>query len=486
MKRNKLNILLGVITCLTLMTSCSDFLTVYPNDSLVTETAITDMNKANAALLGAYDLMQYTDYYNTDLVTFGDVRGDDMGTTKSGDRTANQYTYGHRAPLNYIGNLWTRLYSGLNDVNSLIVAIDGGLVPATTDADKNQLNDIKGQAIALRALFHFDLLRTHAEPYLKNKTAPGVVIAQRIIQPKELLQRSSVEDSYKAVISDLNTAITLLSESKTLGQINRWGAKALLARVYLYQGNWEGAYLNATDVIKNGGYALIPNNQYVASWALETTTESIFEVYNNAVDNGDRESIGYVVCPRNLANKGYGAVSATETFINLMKEDMNDVRLGVMEKNDQGIEYAYVKKYPGRAGNLFTNNIRVIRLSDIYLIAAEAGVYAGKADASSYLNAIRKRANPAVADVTATAELVAKERRKELVGEGHRFFDIIRNLGDKTVTRAGTSTYFIPAQGVPVISWTNADAFLLILPIPQTEVDVNPGITQNAGYPTVK
>ena len=95
-----------------------------------------------------------------------------------------------------------------------------------------------------------------------------------------------------------------------------------------------------------------------------------------------------------------------------------------------------MNKYPGINGKTAVNNIRVIRLSDIYLIAAEAALKKSSADqasANKYLNAIIKRAIPSASDVTATEALVLKERRKELVMEGHRFYDIMR-LGI-TVTR---------------------------------------------------
>ena len=482
----KRNIVLKIYTLLLSVTiglsSCKDFLEVYPHDGLVQETAINNMTKANAALNGVYYQLMTAQLYGTDLISWGEVRGDDMGTTRQGDRTTELYEFAHTTPLNYRTSFWSYMYNGLVRVNMLLEAIEKNEIVIETEDDEKILNDIKGQALALRALFHFDIVKTHGEPYLKNKNAYGAVIADRVILDTEKPQRSTVEDTYNFIVNDLKAALGLVGTEKTPFTFNVWSVKAFLCKVYLYQGNWEEAYNLGKDVVTNGGYTLISNANYTASWSLESTSESVFEIHSSEAYNADREGIGYVMLPRIGDNGGYGAISATEDFIALMNEDPSDVRLGIMKTNDQGVDQAYIVKYPGRGGNSYVNNARVIRLSDIYLMVAEAGLHAGKSDASTYLNEIRKRANPAVSDVTATLELVEKERRKELVGEGHRYFDIIRNLQNKSVARKGLASNPVVSDEVPVISWNNADTHRLILPISQTEIETNPDIYQNAGY----
>lgn len=462
--------------------SCSDFLDVDPTGEL---PSISTVSEANASLNGVYARMKSRRYYGTDLITYGEVRGDDMTTSRIGDRTNAAYQFGHLSPLTYtnVGYFWSFMYDELNRINSLLGQIESGEITVSSESDKTTINDITGQLYTLRALAHFHLVRIHGEPYLKNKAALGVVVAERVIVKDELPKRSTVEDAYTSIVKDLKQAIdgNLLSTKHKDGFVNVWAAKSLLARVYLHMGNWEDAYNLSTDVIKNGGYSLISTADYVASWSKASTSESIFEIISLDTDNADREGIGYVMKPRTSSTKGYGAMTLSEDFIALMNEDPNDVRLGLLEKADY-INQGYLAKYPGQNGNIYVNNARVIRLSDVYLMAAEAGVYAGKSDASTYLNAIRKRANPAVTDVVATAELVELERRKELVGEGHRFFDIIRNLGTKTVQRKGQKEYRVTESMLPVISWNNDDTYRLIMPIPSSEMDVNPEIQQNPGY----
>lgn len=475
-------------------TSCSDFLEVSPSNQLPGGSAVTSVKEAGSALNGIYASFVSELYYGASFITYGDVRGDDMATTFNGDRTYNQFTFGHATAQTSTnaGEFWSEIYGCMNRANNLITRIEAGDVKVVLDTDKANLDDIYGQALVLRALMHFDITRIYGEPYLKNKAAWGAVVAEQVYTKEDKPQRSTVEQTYTSILADLKKALgigaaaPLLKQTKTTpGKFNYWSAKALLARVYLHMGDYENAYTEAKDVIENGGYTLISNENYLASWSSEFTTESIFEVHSSETENADREGIGFL-----WSLDGYYASIITNELFDLLNEDEDDVRLGLLEGaqlDNAGTIGYFVLKYPGREGNLYVNNTRVLRLSDIYLIAAEAGVRTGKSDASKYLNDIRKRANPAVTDVTATLELVTKERRKELFGEGQRYFDIIRDLGTNTIKRPGMppNTPITRPDQMPEISWNNAQTYLLVLPIPQGEIDRNPAIHQNAGYSKV-
>lgn len=476
----------NLAACLILLTTmaCKDFLEIAPSTELGEQAAIRNLDEANGALLGIYSGFITRFYYGREYIAYGDFRGEDIAARNTSARDYSQYTFGHAQALTSTngGSFWQYLYICHNRANNLLAKIDENIIPISTDLEKATIDNIKGEALALRALLRFDLVRIYGEPYLKNKNAWGVAIPNKVVKATEKEQRSTVEETFRAIVDDLTSALNVISEKKaTPGRLNKWSVNALLARVYLYMGDYENAYLKAKDVIENGGYKLIENVNYVASWSQDFTTESIFEVAVSQTENADRESIGYAWSP-----SGYNSAVITNDLHNLLKEDEDDIRLNLLKPNPT-TTYT-VAKYPGRDGNVYVNNARVLRLSDIYLIAAEAGVNRGKADASDYLNAIRKRANPAATDVTATLDLVEKERRKELFGEGHRFFDIIRKLGNGEVKRTGlpSSAPIVRDDQVPVISWTNAQSHLLILPIPQSEIDSNPDIHQNAGYGSSK
>jgi len=475
-----IKIALALLPFFTAFYACNDSLVQYPNDQLVTETAITNLDGANAALYGVYDVFQNYHYYGCDMITYGDVRGEDMQSVdRNGSRALGFYTFNNRTPDNVRSTLWSTPYSALNRVNSLITAFDEGRVADISDADKN---NILGQAYALRALLHFDICRLFGAPYAKDKTQPGAVIADKIITAAEKPTRSSVEDTYNFIVGDLKTAMTMLSEAKSItnGYINYWAAEALLGRVYMYMGNWDDAYSLSADVIEHGPYKLISTADYIASFAADFNSESVFDVANTSTDNvnsgtsdAPRESIGSVASPA-----GYAELIVTTAFIDLLNEEPTDIRFGFLKPDKTGA-LGYFAKYPGRSGDYMVNNIHVVRLSEVYLNAAEAALRKSAKDqtnADKYLYAIRSRAIPGATQVTATTDNVLKERRKELVGEGHRFYDIMR-LG-LTVTRTGGRQFLNIDEGITV-GWDN---YLCVLPIPRNELDVNPTIGQTDGY----
>ena len=145
----------------------------------------------------------------------------------------------------------------------------------------------------------------------------------------------------------------------------------------------------------------------------------------------------------------------------------------------------YLIKYPGKSGSVTDavstvnpqdSDLCILRLSEVYLNAAEAAFKIGNTEkALTYLNAIVTRANPAksVTSADLSLERILKERRKELVGEGHAFFDYMRN--GKSVDRSGGWHLTMPEDARVI---TPSDP-RVALPIPQTEIDANPNIVQN-------
>lgn len=451
----------------------SDFLTVYPSDQLTTETAIIDVEGAYAALYGAYDGLQAQNSYGQLLFTLPDVKGGDMQPTGAGDsRTQPLYSFNNRTPDNGPSGIWTRTYNTLNRINSLIVAFDNGQVEDATQAEENT---ILGQAYALRALCHFDIVRLYGVPYAKDPSAWGAIIVDKPVPSADKPLRSTVEETYSFITTDLNTAIRLLEGNRERmdGYINYWAAKALLARVSLYKGDWDTAFDMSKDVIDSGIYSLIPTDGYVDSWNQAFTTESIFSVVNTADDNLTRESLSSISRPTE-----YGEIVVSTAWLDLMNEDPDDVRLKLIF-DDKTEQPGWCMKYPGRDGNNFVTNLPLIRLSDVYLIGAEAALKKSSRDqtaANKYLNDIRLRANPDAQNVIATEEMVIRERRKELVHEGHRFYDVMR-LG-LTVERTGGRN-FLNLGEVITLNWSDP---YTVLPIPRVEINGNPNVQPNPGY----
>lgn len=477
------------------MASCSnDWLDVDPSDSLPTSEAISNYKDATSALNGIYDGLQgnsdAVSYYARNMFFYGDVRGDDMQARTQGMRSSSLYEMRYTeddAPA-----IWVTPYNVIRRANNLIEAIEAGKV---NDASEVELNNMVAQAKAVRALVHFDLARIYGKPYtVDNGASAGIPIVTRPVAASEQLTRNTVAEVYEQVISDLTEAINsnALSEEKTLGMFNVWAAKALLSRVYLYKGDNENALAMAEDVINNSPYALWTTDEYVDGWVGDNRKEMILEIVNySSADWADREGIAYC-----LNETGYADAIVTQAFSDLLNKDMNDVRQGVILKatdptlgfiEEYGDQQVFVNKFPAKepGGDYRVSNLPLLRVSEMYLNAAEAAAKLGQSDkAAQYLNAIVLRANPEATEVSpaeATVDRILDERRLELVGEGHRFFDLMRN--NKTVVRY-ESLDNMGRHYALIQESTKFDNtyFRAILPIPISEINANPNIEQNPGY----
>jgi len=304
--------------------------------------------------------------------------------------------------------------------------------------------------------------------------------------------RNTVEEVYSAVIADLTKAIPLLKTAKSNGFFNQWAAKALLARVYLFKGDYDNAYTTAVDIITNAtAYSLLTAAEYVDSWKTPYGKENLFEIIIQASsDWTDREGLVYLI-----NEAGYADYLVTKTFLDLINssEHNGDVRRNMLSlptletfKGEAfwGQPVFLNKKYPGQVGTDFRlNNIPLFRLSEVYLIAAEAALNKTASDqtaADTYLNSIISRRNATRGTVTATMETILTERRLELVGEGHRFHDMMR-LG-LTIVRPMTGGWHIPL--IDASQSFDRNYFRTILAIPQGEMNANPNLEgqQNPGY----
>ena len=456
--------------------SCSDFLVEYPHTSITSDKAIETLDDVDYAVNGIYDLMAISGYYSGAMFYYGDVKGDDVQSLyQSGRDVYYCYMFAHVANGLRAGSLWGRPWYVIRQACNVIDAIESGKVDALAAATNNYL----GQAYALRALAHFDLTRLFGYPYPKDNGASwGVPIVDHVLAVDENPIRNTVAECYDFIIKELNKAIPLMSTAKDDSRMNQYAARALLARVYLYCEKNKEAYETASSLIeelKGTSWQLADRANYIRQFDLNNTfsSESLFEIAHSQSDNPSWDALSYL-----YHWWGYADMIVTLDFVNLLWEDPDDIRLNLIS-NERGYQW-WLMKYPGpdHWTPAVYNNYMVIRLSEVYLIAAEAGVKGGgnKAKALEYLNAIVNRANPAkmVSEAEFTLDRVLTERRKELVGEGHRFFDALRN--GKTIRRQGG----VHLVGVPTdIDWNYEKC---VLPIPVDQFQLNPDMQQNPGY----
>ena len=498
MKKIALNII--VIISAVLSSSCShNWLDLEPTDGVPSHTAIADVEGLKVARIGMYDGLQgnstYSEYYAARMIYYGDVRGDDMQARAAGKRTSGLYEMKYK--VSDAPEMWNVPYNVLRRANNIIKAVEGNEVKSS-EKDKSTIRSVYGEALVVRALVHFDLVRVYGQTYTADNGASlGIPIMTKPVGSKELPTRNTVKEVYDQVISDLKKAIdegALPQKTKTSGYINHWTAKALLSRVYLYMGDNTNALKEAEDVINNSPYKLWSNAEYAANVWDKTSgahgNEMLLEILNVSTDDyTDREGIAYL-----YNEDGYDDAIATKAFCDLLQADPNDVRLTAMlASKDDDLKKVYkedkvwVNKYPANStGEMRLSNVPILRLSEMYLNAAEAAVKLGNKEAAAkYLNAIVLRANPDATPVAdATLKRILTERRKEFIGEGHRFFDAMRN--NETIVRYEDDAnigYHYPLA-VNESKKFDRTYFRVILPIPTDEVDVNPEIKkqQNPGY----
>ncbi|MCH4019167.1 MAG: RagB/SusD family nutrient uptake outer membrane protein [Prevotella sp.] len=491
---------------LSALTSCgNDWLNVSPYDGVPSETALNNSAALESARTGMYKALKgtsdFVDYYGRNMFVYGDVRGEDVQYNASyGSGRAEFYYKMEYRTADDFGQgsaIWQSPLITIGRANRIIAAVDGGKI---SDASSNAsvVAQYKNEARVVRALCLFDLTRVYGEPYLKDNGASlGAPIDTTVYDYNIQVGRNTVAECYTQVIKDLTEAIAsgALSTSKTQGYINKWAAEALLSRVYLTKGDYKNALSVSEDVINNSPYQLWTRDQYVNAWSntdASHTNEMLFEfVITNNSDWVDRNGYAYLTIENSnkLTDPGYGDIVITKSFSDSLLTDDKDIRNDIVaaatndSKNVFGGRKVYLKKFPmGRY-----NDIPVLRLSEVYLNAAEAAFNEkDKTTAAKYLNAIiDNRTTDKSREVTAsniTAQRIYMERRKELVGEGQRYFDALRR--GETITRYTSSAnqgwHSILNPDAQVINtWTSKKALPLI---PSYEMDANSNMQQNPLY----
>lgn len=455
-----------------LSVSCSkSFLEIDPQSSVSDDLAITNLEDLEVSVTGVYDKISGAFYYGRYMFMIPDVLADDVKQSASANRIIDFANHEQNVSDGQASALWNGMYFANNALNNIINSDI-----TVTDLNKDAKDHIIGEAYALRGLIYFDLVKLFAQQY--NYTADASHAGVPIIiefDPTLEPERNTVKEVYDQVISDMTMAISLMSDtprSSNSNTLSSTSVKALLSRVYLFQEDWANAEAMATDVI-NANYNLVSNSNYPTLWTEDNTTESIFEISMTETDNvGGSHISGLYLSP---ANGGYGDYLPSNDVISLYED--GDARLSVfIDDPILSGDYApyRMNKY---AEVLGYDNIKVLRLPEMYLIRAEARAELGTniSGAQSDLNVVRQRALPTAADVTATGDAlmdeIMLERRLELCFEGQRLWDLMRKKEDIIRIQCTSNTCEIPYG-----DYTN------ILPIPQGETDVNPNIEQNPGY----
>ena len=478
---------LSLLTCLT-FNACDDLLDKVPSDAFDDETALVDIVDFERELLNTYVRLRNGSYYGGQMLLLPDVMGDNLILCSDG-RGTYQEMWRWKFTANTTSSLWAICYTGIKDANNVIVRLTPDNKFEGTEDSIRGRNVLAG-AYAMRAFFHFDLVRTYGKTFsLASDADPGVPYKENT--EVNTPARNTVKDVYTKIIGDLEAAERLMTNDYNSADNSVLRKKTLygiFARIYLTMaGDGNTTYARkARDysalAVKGDGSDVVPRANFAAIW---TGTNKIDEViWRIAVLDSDSELPGNYYGQKTDGNDYKNEYVATQSWLSAWPS--TDIRGTSWRSDDsfQGRQYIGVKKYRSRAGTSTANKTDavVMRASEIYLTIAEAEFYLGNhAQALDALDYVRsKRYSSFVSGAESGQDLlnaILLERRLELAFEGHRWFDLKRlakglardDKGDKADGAGNPSPFTSKAGNDPY--WA--------LPIPYDEILANSNIKQN-------
>ena len=448
--------------------SCSKELDIHPATSIDAGLA---KQSIDLLVTGAYSLIGSGPgassgglegaLYSTDLLLNADLLASENYMQWRG--TFNQYSeISNKAmsPANAsVGRMWRKGYAAINLANTILANL--------SNAKEGDRNTFKGNALFIRGIVHFELLRFWMEP----STNLGIpLLTEAPTEDFAQIQypaRATIDACFTSIIADLTEAQTLLPAADDV-YANKITVAAFLARVYLTKGDYNNALSNADAVISSGNYSLTTSVEEAFNLS---SSESIFviqqTVANNAGTANDGLTTFYACDPSVPGSASRGDVGINNQFINLYEPADKRLTLLIYNGTCNKASVTSAKWKDPYA------NISVIRLSEMYLIRAECNARLSSAVGDTPVNdvnAIRSKAG-ASAYGAVTLNDVLLERDLELAFEGQRIHDYKRTA--KQI--AGVDN-----QGNPItIKYTDPQ---FIFPVPQTEINTNKNLAQNSYY----
>ena len=442
----------------TILSSCEKWVEVPASKNQIESSIVfEDLSTATSALLGIYYTLNTSTSINFKFVS---LYADEYAYTASNATISQFYQSQLLADNTSNASIWNSLFSVVYQCNSLIEGVDNSL--GLSIANRN--------ALTAEAKF----LRAYANFYLLNLYGHIPLLLSTDVNINRLSPQASAAQVYSQIISDLQEAKTGLQISYLgTGKVraNRLAASAFLARVYLYQQQWQDAQAEASIVINSGVYSPLPvlDDVFVAG-----SKETILQLWSANGFLADATSFvpssSTVLPVYTISNNLYQAFDATD--------GRRSKWIGVNRVTSSGVTtlYNFPNKYKNRIANTAKPEYQMaIRLSEMYLIRAEAAAQLNNtAQAVSDLNVIRTRATGISAleytlNQQACIQAVESERQRELFGEwGHRLLDLKR-------------TQRIDAVLVPLKSGYKSGVSNLY-PIPLGDIAANNRLIQNNGY----
>jgi hypothetical protein len=428
--------------------ACSDDYIDITSEDRNSENFFNSQEDYESALVAAYDLLQ-SSYINVllgEIASDNTLAGGESATDVIGIQQIDDMIH---TPVNaQLTDLWRWMYAGVNRTNYIMEFQD-----KTDFPDKPR---VLAETRFLRAYYYFELVKFFGD-------VPLAVDRRFLFGDQFDVDRSPKAAVYGQIERDLLFAIDNLQYTTTdVGRATKGSAQALLGKVYLFQQKYEMAAAVLDDLILSNSYSLVSDYATIFENDNENNAESVFEIQYSDLEGA---GFGCLQCSEGNVAVGFNGVRnyngplfdsgfsfnvPTQEVVNLFSTADPRKNTAILDINafaatngatfSIGFEHTgyFNRKYIARQGDLNTgdanltnpNNYRAIRFADVLLMAAEAynSGNIGDGQARAYLNRVRARVGLPNIQIsgTALADAIFKERRLELVGEGHHFFDLVR------------------------------------------------------------
>lgn len=458
-------------------TSCEDELDQVPFDSFATENAFNTASDFENAIRGTYSALNFGGYYGGSYLSRPDVLSDNVTISQRGRMTQRQTHEWNYTAASAFSGTYQACYTVIYRANQVLQFIDGFEGPSKAN--------ITGEALALRAMAHFDLVRFFGKLPTQSGDANGSlgIVYRTAPDPTAQDPRGTVSAAYAAIVDDLTTARDLINTSNPDGRMNRNAVNLLLSRAYLYMGQWQ----NAADAAAAVTTSVAPRSSVVGVWEDSNQDGLVFYIPNNNTELNNNIGVQWSQGSPSALIPEY--VASYE--LDQLYDEGNDIRKEAYifdgsTPGATGQPVNGIKKLLGR-GTQFNGlvDIKILRAAEAKLNRAEALNNLGQdGPALAALNDVRSRrytTQPSNGETGAALRAAIRlERRLEFAFEYKRWFDIKR-WGEAVVREpfgdleggAGTPS------DVLVLPEGN---FRFQLPIAQSSIIVNPNLQQNPGY----
>lgn len=490
---------IGMVSALLLIfTGCQDFLDMQPQDQIPAETAIETIEDCEKFLIGVYSSFKNTSGIVGSATLASELQADEMLAVLGNQQTmATMHNWTFNSQNSTGNSVWNAYYSTIFRVNFMLERMDAVKTSLQeklnsdllsqedreqTQKDLARWAQIKAECCMARAFCRVELVKMFSEAYDPSRASQQLALPLWNSTAKGTPKRETMDIYYRDVLEDLEQAHAIDKLEADAITFTKGAVLALETRIHVYMQNWEEAIRTASLLIDSTGgiYSLLDREAYQDMWTYDRGNEIIWKVEFTSTDetvsslggifcglNGSRQLLPDYIPAAWLINLYSGGDIRYETFFQANKEtDYNS-----------GLVATIFTKYPGnpnlnRTENVprYVNMMKVFRLSEIYLLRAEAYYQAHQEDkALADLQAVKQKRGAIIESLTGAAlyQEIKNERIRELCMEGHRLYDLKRfREGFTRLPQEGT----IPTSSE--ISVGPEDA-RFVWPIPKQELDIS-------------